>query len=305
LVARDKFDEAISLFRTALKAEPNREDYIEHLGDALVEAGEIDAGITALKRAIVLNPTSVDLHSKLAAALGKKGDLIGEETEYSAACNLLNNLHKNDPLYSKIETDPALSARFAHLARVQIEHGKYPEADATLNRAIQADPQNYYAYLLRGRLLERKNQSKEAEVQRQRAKDLLAETIKREKDNFPGIASSQPLIWFVLPYEDFQEIVRLYKSLAVPLMTPDRVILSAVYLEMGQTENAVAELNQLVINQEYDDARFHFGIAEVFKKAKPLEKAEEYYRKAYEMDPENVTYAYEYEAIRQSSLSRR
>lgn len=300
LLNSNRFDEAISCFRTALRVEPNREDYLEHLGSALVKADQLNDGIAALKKAIILNPTSLSLHLQLGDAYGRKGDLIGKETEYSAACNLLYNLHKNDPLYSR--TDPALSRQLTQLARVQIEHGKYTKANATLNRAIKADPQNFYTHLLRARLLEKQNQPKEAEAYRQKARDLLNEIRKIEKDNSLGMLS-QPLIFFVATmYEDFHEIVRIYKASATPLTTADRAMLSIAYFEIGQAADAIVELDKIhAADQTFlDNAKQYFGYAQQLKKANFIQKAEEYYRKAYEMDPENMTYAYQYEAIKKA-----
>ena len=297
LAARDKLDEAISYLKTAVKIEPTREDYLSHLGRALVRADQIDGGIDSLRRAIGLYPSSASLHAQLGDALGRKGDLIGQETEYSAACSL----DKKDPVFSKEKANPVLSKQLTDLARVQIEHGKFGEADETLTRAIQADPQTFYAYLLRARIFERKGQPAEAEAQRQKAKTLLAEQTQKEKNHSGEF--SQPLILYVL--DDPLEVMRILNSSNTQLTPTDRSILAGAYFDLGRVNDAVSEFERgLKEDPQFATAQTHFIFAEALKKAKLNQKAEEQYRKAYEMDPENMTYSYEYEAIRRASTSQ-
>src|SRR5258708_30021328 len=298
LMGRDKFEEAIPFLETATKANPTFSDYWEALGNALVRIGKADAGIDTLRKAVGLYPSSARLHAQLGDALGRKGDLIGQETEYNAACSL----DKKDPTFSKEKTNPVLSKQLTDLARVQIERGKFSEADETLTRAIQADPQTLYAYLLRARIFERKGQPTEAQAQRQRAKILLSEETRKEKNHSGEF--SQPLILFAM--DDPLEVVRIFNSSNTPLTPTDHRILAGAYFDLGRVNDAVSEFEKsLTGDSQFDTAQSHFIFAEALKKAGLVQKAEEHYRKAYEMDPENTTYRYEYEALKRANISSR
>lgn len=284
LAARNRLSEAIPFLQAATKIKPDIEDFWADLGDALVRTGQTDSGIRALKKAVDLYSASSDFHSRLGDALAAKGDLAGQETEYKAACNLDKNNAK----------------RLAALARLQITRGELREAEEHLDRALQADRFELYAYLLRARILQMRGQMSDAEAQRQKAESLLAEEEQKEKrvkSEMKSEGLSAPLVIFV--EDDPQEIVRIIKSLKEPLRPLDRRVLGLAYLELEEKEEGTTELEKSFADSELDIARSHFIVAEAFKKAGLYQRAVDHYRRAYEMDPENTTFRYEYETLRQ------
>jgi tetratricopeptide (TPR) repeat protein len=288
LFSRDRSTKAVPLLQTAVEANPGFPDYWEVLGNALVRTGQIDAGIKALKKAIDLDSSSPSIHVSLGDAFAAKGDLENQEAEYIAACSL----QKNNPLFSKERTNPSLSTQLTKLARIQIKHGKLREAAESLDKAIQADPQDVYAYLLRARVLELEGRVSEAAIQRKKAESIVAdETRKEKKESSPF---STPLIWFVVDDED--EIIRILETQNERTVS-DREILALAYWETGHKDEAVAELKTALKNLKLNTAFDNFSLAEALRKVELNQKAQEYYRKAYELDPENRTYRYEYEAI--------
>jgi tetratricopeptide (TPR) repeat protein len=66
---------AIALLSRARQLLPHRSSYALALGNTLVMAGSVEAGVTELEAAVVQKPCSVRIRSSLAAALMKLGRL--------------------------------------------------------------------------------------------------------------------------------------------------------------------------------------------------------------------------------------
>lgn len=292
LVKRGRAIEAIPYFEAATKAKPDIEEFWADLGGALIKTNRLNPGIEALKKAVDLDPSSPSFHVRYGDALAAKGDLTGQETEYKAACNL----DKNDPLLANQR-----ASRFIALAKLQIARAEYGEAETNLQEALRLDPNELYVYLVRAQLLEIKGQSIEAQTQRKMAEAQVKEMMKKEKGVPPGL--SQPLAVFA--EEDPQEIVRILEPSKDHLASIERMMLALAYFDLGRKDEALAQLDKFFEDQKVNTAQAHFTFAEALKKARLSQKAEEQYQKAYEMDPENTTYRYEYEALKQANISSR
>jgi tetratricopeptide (TPR) repeat protein len=84
LSQQEKWDDAVSAGREALRLNPN--DYLAHLilGDALENKGARDGTIAGYREALRFNPNDAKAHYNLGIALGSKGDndgMIAEERE--------------------------------------------------------------------------------------------------------------------------------------------------------------------------------------------------------------------------------
>jgi tetratricopeptide (TPR) repeat protein len=277
LVKRDRAAEAIPYFEATTKAKPDIAEFWADLGDALVRTGRVDAGIEALRKAIDLDASVSKFHAQLGDALGAKGDLAGQETEYKAACSL----NKND------------ASRFVALAKLQITRGEFQEADASLDEALRLDPNGLYAYLVRAQVLEKEGKTPQAQAQRNKAESMAVQEAKKEKMSH---VPSEPLAVFV--ENDPQETVRILEPSKEHLTSVERMMLALAYFELKRKDEGVAEINRFFDDPKVNTAQAHFTFAEALKKAGLHQRAEEHYRKAYEMDPENTTYRYEYEVTR-------
>jgi tetratricopeptide (TPR) repeat protein len=291
LVKRGRTAEAISYFEATTKAKPDIAEFWADLGDALVRTGRIDAGIEALRKAIDLDSSFPRFHAQLGDALAAKGDLAGQETEYKAACNL----DKNDPLLANQR-----ASRFVALAKLQISHSELGEAAANLDKALQLDPNGLYAYLVRAQLLEKKGQIPEAQAERKKAESVVTEQMKKEKKS--SFVPSHPLAIFA--ENDPQETVRILEVSKEHLTSIERMMLALAYFDLGRRDEGLAQLDKFFEDPKFNTAQAHFTFAEALKKARLNQEAEEHYRKAYEMDPENTTYRYEYETLRRANTSR-
>jgi tetratricopeptide (TPR) repeat protein len=289
LLKRDRASESIPYLEAATKTKPDFEELWADLGDALIKTNKLNLGIEALEKAIDLDPSSPNLHVRLGDALAAKGDLTGQETEYKAACNL----GKNDPLLANQR-----ASRFVALAKLQIVREEYTDAEINLHQALQLDPNAFYAYLVHAQLLEKKGQIPKAQAERKRAESMTAEQMKKEKSSL-GISS--PLAVFV--EDDPPEIVRILEPSKEHLVSIERMMLALAYFDLGRKDEGLALLDKFFEDQKVNTAQAHFTFAEALKKTGLSQKAEELYRKAYEMDPENTTYRYEYEVIRRTNSS--
>jgi len=293
LVKRGRTAEAISYFEATTKAKPDIAEFWADLGDALVKTGRIDAGIEALKKAIDLDSSFPRFHVQLGDALAVKGDLVGQETEYKAACNL----DKNDPLLANQR-----ASHFVALAKLQIDHSELAEAATDLDKALQLDPNGLYAYLVRAQLLEKKGQIPEAQAQRKKAESAVIELMKKEKKSSFVLVPSQPLAIFV--ENDPQETVRILEPSKEHLTSIERMMLALACFDLGKKDEGLTQLDKFFEDPKFITAQAHFTFAEALKKARLNQEAEQQYRKAYEMDPENTTYRYEYEALRRANASQ-
>lgn len=287
LVKRGRASEAIPYLEATTKAKPEIADFWGDLGDALIKTNKLNPGIEALRKALDLDPSSPDLHVRLGDALAANGDLAGQETEYRAACNLANKR----------------ASRFIALARLQIVRGEYKEAETNLDQALRLDPNALYAYLVRAQLMEKKGQLSEAQAERKKVKSIVAEQMKKEKKSFFIIAPSEPLALFA--EDDPQETVRILESSKEHLTSFERLMLALAYLGLGRKDEGMTEFQKSFGDPQVNTAQAHFTFAEALKKARLNQEAEEQYRKAYEMDPENTTYRYEYEALKRANISSR
>jgi tetratricopeptide (TPR) repeat protein len=291
LVKRGRTAEAISYFEATTKAKPDIAEFWADLGDALVRIGRIDAGIEALRKAIDLDSSFSRFHVQLGDALAVKGNLAGQETEYKAACSL----NKNDPLLANQR-----ASHFVTLAKLQISRTEFKEAEASLDEALRLDPNGLYAYIVRAQLLEKEGQIPQAQAQRKKAESAVAELMKKEKKS--SFVPSQPLAIFV--ENDPQETVRILETSKEHLTSIERMMLALAYFDLGRRDEGLAQLDKFFEDPKLITAQAHFTFAEALKKARLNQEAEQQYRKAYEMDPENTTYRYEYEALGRANTSQ-
>jgi Flp pilus assembly protein TadD len=88
LLNREDVDEAIRLYREALKLDPNDPTALTGLGTALDESGELESAIDCYKKALRADPKDVIAHSGLGVAYEKLGSSDLAIREYRAALSL-------------------------------------------------------------------------------------------------------------------------------------------------------------------------------------------------------------------------
>jgi Tfp pilus assembly protein PilF len=137
------------------------------LATAKLQKGEPEAAISEYRAALAITPSDVEAHLGLAEAYRRKGLLAETEAQlreglridptYKEASFALGVTHLQQERYAEAVTvfqsladDPTFirpTRALVNLGWAHYKSGKLPEAQASLGRALKADPSNYIAYL--------------------------------------------------------------------------------------------------------------------------------------------------------------
>jgi tetratricopeptide (TPR) repeat protein len=90
-----KPDEAINLFRKALRFRPDYAECHYNLGLALAGRGSLDEAIGHLRRAAELNPNDADSHLYLATALASRGQGPESIEHFEKALKIVSDRGEN------------------------------------------------------------------------------------------------------------------------------------------------------------------------------------------------------------------
>ncbi len=162
LLAKGDMDGAITHYRTCVATLPNHADAQYNLASALLRKGQIDEAIMHYEKALELLPENADAHVNLGSALLAKGRIVDAIGQYKEALQLApENLAAKSNLAWLLATssDPSLrngaeavllaeqASRSSGgkrplalriLAAAYAEAGRFSEARATANEALQA-----------------------------------------------------------------------------------------------------------------------------------------------------------------------
>jgi Tfp pilus assembly protein PilF len=151
-------------YRESLAIEPQPAIYND-LGFVLERQGLPEDAAAAYRKALELDPESAAAHYNLGVSLARSGDFAEAEPHLLAA----------------VEKNPN-SQSYAGLGFVLWKQGREDEAVASLETAIEADPQNAAAYAALGKILIEQEKLEEA-----------ADTYRRLVENQPSAAAHQEL----------------------------------------------------------------------------------------------------------------
>jgi tetratricopeptide (TPR) repeat protein len=161
LIRRGSANEAIAHFQKALEIDPDYAGAHINLGNALLQKGRVDEAITHYQKALQINPYFAVAHINLGNALIRKGRVDEAITHYQTALEITPDFaeaQKN--LAWVLATCPQASLRNGNkavelaqranqltgdgnpivlgtLAAAYAEAGRFPEAVATAQRALQ------------------------------------------------------------------------------------------------------------------------------------------------------------------------
>lgn len=91
----NQFDTAVTLYRSFLKTDSSDEMVYINYGIALASIGQLDQGITAIKKGILLNPTNADAYRVLSQIYQAKGDKANAEDALMRAQSILAQQYMN------------------------------------------------------------------------------------------------------------------------------------------------------------------------------------------------------------------
>jgi len=145
-VALGKWDEAEKAFAEVLDKKPDSLPALVGLGRAQTGGGSTDAAIATLEKAVKLDAKDVSARRSLGEARTAKGDLEKAKADLEAAVKL----DPKDPLSSRSLVD------------VHMKSEKFDLAAKEADRLAKAVPESPMGHFLRGLVLDKKGETKDA-----------------------------------------------------------------------------------------------------------------------------------------------
>ncbi len=161
LLQKGKADEAIAQYQKALQIEPDSVKTHNFLGNALLQRGKVDEAIACFQEALQINPDNSEAHNNLGNALLQKGRVDEAIAHYQNALQITPDFAEaQNNLARVLAICPQASLRNGNkavelalranqltgdgnptvlgtLAAAYAEAGRFPEAVATAQRALQ------------------------------------------------------------------------------------------------------------------------------------------------------------------------
>lgn len=135
-----QYDEALDMFRQALKINSDFAPVHCNMGNALQEKGDLDSAIKCFTKALKIRPDFADAYSNMGNALKLKGDLDGAIASYRQALEIETNLPN---IYN-------------NLALVLKKQGQIDQAISNFEHALQLNPHSAMVYGNMGNALQEK-----------------------------------------------------------------------------------------------------------------------------------------------------
>jgi tetratricopeptide (TPR) repeat protein len=255
LMEKGALDEAVLVYRQAIRLKPDWAELHDNLGIALSRKGSLDEAIAAYKEAIRLKPEFAVAWRNLGGALVDNGDL----DEAVAACR------------EAIRLKPDFAGAYLNLGYALREKGQMDEAIAACGKAADLNPKDPNYHYSLGVVLSHKGRQDDAIAEFRKAVGLKPQDAAfrhslgaalREKGDVDGAI------------EEYRASIRLNNAVASAHYN-----LANALDERGESAGAIAELHEaLCIQPDYPEA--HTNLANALKRKGDLDGAIAEYRKA-------------------------
>jgi protein O-GlcNAc transferase len=256
-----RLQEAETIYRQILTADPNRHDTWHLLGLIALQAGNYQAGVECIERALALAPGWPEAHFNLGNAWRERGKLDVAIACYERALQL-------KPDYAEAHNNLGLAWR---------NHGDLDQAVACYQRTLQLKPGYAEAHNNLGNVLALQGKPDDAAACYQRALRLrpgYAEARNNLGNVFKGQGKlDQAAACYQQALELKPGIAEVYNNLG------------DVLLAQGKPDEALASYQRaLQLNPGYAEAHNNLGI--VLKEQGKLDEAAECYQRALELKPD-------------------
>lgn len=253
-------DEALEHYRTAVRVAPHIAENYSSMGMLLVELGHYDEGMAKIREALRLKPDLAAAWVHLGAALNQAGHVD----------------QANDALLRALEIDPENSAGHTNLGIVRVAQGRLAEGEEEFRAALRFDSRSVNAWSNLGLVLAQQGKTAEAI-------DAFAEAVRVGPDQSDVRLNFGNALYHAgrLP-----EAVGQYEH-ALDL-DPDMVAahyhLGVALTEAGRNDDAILEYEQ-VLRLDPNHARAHNDLGVTLVALNRLGEAIEHFEKALALDP--------------------
>jgi len=260
LVEDKKYPEARALCEEMLRQRPGFADCHLQMSKIAAAEGNLDAALTAARKAVAVGPKNERAHVQLAALLKERGDVDGAIAQLRQALALEPNAPDTRML----------------LGRALAEKGRLDEAASLLGRAATVEPESAAAATQLGFVLAKQGKLDEAILSYRRA--LALDPGSAEAHAYLGSALASRAQWDEA-IEHFQAALK-----AKPENAELHDWMGVALREKGRTEEALGHFREAV-RLAPGLAIAHYNLGRALKQQGKLDEAVVHYRRALAIDP--------------------
>jgi tetratricopeptide (TPR) repeat protein len=238
LKKQKKTEEAVAHYRAALEINPDLASADNNLGNALLDRGQLEEAVSHFRRALAANPGVAPTHVNLGLALGKQKKRDAAIAEFREALRI----------------DPRHAEAHYRLANALSAQGKIDEAVEWYQKALATNPEYAEAHNNLGVVLERQNKAGEAIEHYRRAVQLNPQYV----DAHSNLAMAE-----LSRGQAEAAIASFQKALELnPRLASCHLKLGALLLQKGELGGAIQHSREAVaIEPSSADARFQLARA--------------------------------------------
>jgi tetratricopeptide (TPR) repeat protein len=326
LTYRSRPEEGLKLVDSLIELNPNDRTLDADRAYPLVRLGRVDEAIDAVRKTVLAARNSESLHVDLADLLFRKGVLSDAESEYRAGLSVYDaKYHRGETTSSlddlaakmveieaKSRSEHTLATMHLKLARCLAAEKLFDEAIDQTRLAFVADRNAYSALYLRAEIYDQRGDAANGKTSREDARRAIDREAAAELKGRPAKILIDPVLVMLTPSDDdggdfaplsfAEEIVQITKGRGDALGAYERVILADALVELGRIEDADTEWRKaLAAEPKLDNAIARSSFGQHLLAAGATEKALPHLRRAYELDPQNVTYRIDLERAKNAS----
>jgi len=322
---RGRPEEALEIADELVRLNPGDASLWADRSDPLMTLGRVDEAIQSLRHSLEIDPSSEMSHEALADALVSAGDPKGAEAEYRAALSVYEAKYRKgetatswDDLLKRLvnvqrqyHTEASLALTHLKLARDLMLQKQWEAAVGETKAALEADNTEFAALYLSAEIYDAKGDHDQAGKTRDVASLLIQKQAAREFSKLPQKERPQvdPRVIFLrdtlwngdsgypagypaLP----SEIVSILEPRLDSLSADERATLAIAYFALKRVPEAKSQWEKAIaMEPKFDTARGNANLGRELLKAGAASDALPHLRRAYELDPQNMTYRSDYE----------
>jgi tetratricopeptide (TPR) repeat protein len=318
---RGRSEEALEIVDELVRLNPEDASLWAQRSDPLMTLGRVDEAIKSLRHSLEIDPSSEMSHETLADALVRAGDRRGAEAEYRAALSVYEAKYKKgetasswDDLLKRLvnverqyHAEHSLALTHLKLARDLMLEKQWEGAVGETRSALEADNTEFVALYLCAEIYDAKGDYDQASktrdmagsvIQKQAANEFSKSPQKDRPQADPRVIFLMDTLWNggsgypALP----SEIVSILEPRIDNSSAYERVILATAYFALKRVPEAKAQWEKAIaMDSKLDTAIGNHNLGRQLLEAGAFSYALPHLQRAYELDPQNMTYRTDYE----------